>query len=241
MTLGDFMKSKEEALRTYLPKKKWYMLRLDGKAFSKFCRQFEKPFDDKFIDSMNEVAKYLCANIQGSKMAFIQSDEISILFTDIGEENTQSWFDGAVLKIVSVSASMASAKFNAILPTDGLALFDSRILVLEDLKEVKDYFKWRQEDCTKNSVSMVASHYYSHKELHKVNTEDKLLMIQSKGDDWTQYEQGKRQGRVVLKEKVLGEAKNPKTGEVVSCERTIWKALPAPILSESNFEALLSL
>ena len=43
---------------------------VDGHCFSKVIKnKFEKPFDDTFINMMNETAKYLCENIQGAKFA----------------------------------------------------------------------------------------------------------------------------------------------------------------------------
>ena len=39
----------------------YVLLMLDGRSFSSFVKNyFDKPFDDKFINMMNETAKYLC-------------------------------------------------------------------------------------------------------------------------------------------------------------------------------------
>ena len=52
----------------------------------------KKPFDDDFIDIMNKTAKYLCENIQGCKLAYVQSDEISLILTDLETPLTDRFF-----------------------------------------------------------------------------------------------------------------------------------------------------
>lgn len=102
----------EQRSRTYLTRRTPVILRLDGKAFHTYTRGLDKPFDDGLIEDMQETAKYLCENIQGAKLAYTQSDEISILLTDYDNINTDAWFDYQVQKMCSVAASMATAQFN---------------------------------------------------------------------------------------------------------------------------------
>lgn len=118
-TIGKFdelstrMKSYyENRTRTYLPRRTYTIIRIDGKSFHQYCKNLVKPFDDGFINDMDETACYLCKNIQGAKFAFVQSDEISILLTDFDKIGTDAWFDGNIQKMTSVAASMATAKFN---------------------------------------------------------------------------------------------------------------------------------
>src|ERR1035437_8177555 len=96
----------ENRTKFLLPRRSYVILRLDGVAFHTYCKKFKKPFDDDFIEDMNETAKFLCSKIQGAKFAFVQSDEISILLTDFENIATAAWFDNEVQKIVSVSASI---------------------------------------------------------------------------------------------------------------------------------------
>jgi len=112
-SLGDRMKTYyEKRTQTFLPRRSYSILRLDGKAFHTYTRGLNRPFDNDFMNHMDETAKYLCANISGAQFAFVQSDEISILVTDFKKLTTQAWFDNNVQKMVSVSASLATAKFN---------------------------------------------------------------------------------------------------------------------------------
>lgn len=106
------MKKYEATNRNYLIPNMNTIIRLDGKAFHTYTKQFKRPFDQDLIDLMDQTAIYLCSKIQGAKFAFVQSDEISIALTDYDSYETGLWYEGNVQKMVSVSASMAAAKFN---------------------------------------------------------------------------------------------------------------------------------
>lgn len=110
--LGDRMKSYENIERRYLTRRIPTLIRLDGKAFHSFTKGFQKPFDDVLMKSMWNTAKYLCEHIQGCKVAYTQSDEITLLLTDYETITTDAWFDKNIQKMCSISASMATLAFN---------------------------------------------------------------------------------------------------------------------------------
>jgi tRNA(His) guanylyltransferase len=147
--------------------------------------------------------------IQGSKLVYIQSDEISILVTDYNELETQAWFDNKLQKIVSVSASICTAVFNDYMKEGysskeiPLAFFDSRAFTVPK-EEVCNYFIWRQQDCTRNSINSLAQHYFSHKELHKLSTDivqDKLF--KEKGINWNDLDIWKKRGVCLYRDKII--------------------------------------
>lgn len=111
-SLGSRMKGYESVSKNYLMRRQPVIIRLDGKAFHTFTRGFDKPFDDIFMESMEETMKYLCENIQGCVLGYTQSDEISLVLCDYQKLDTDAWFGYNVQKIVSVSASMTTLKFN---------------------------------------------------------------------------------------------------------------------------------
>ena len=112
-SLGDRMKNNyENRAKTYLTRHMPVIIRLDGKAFHTFTRGMKKPYDEIFHNTMNATMKYLCENIQGCKIGYTQSDEITLLLTDYDTIDTDAWFDNNVQKICSVSASMATMAFN---------------------------------------------------------------------------------------------------------------------------------
>lgn len=167
----------EHRFRTYLPRRTNVIIRLDGKAFHTFTRGCEKPFDKNIITSFDYTAIELLNNVQNCKLAYTQSDEISLLLTDYDNLETEAWFDNNIQKMVSVSASLATARFNEVYPSSKTALFDSRVFVIPEKEEVANYFLWRHKDCARNSISMIAQSLFSHKELHGISIKEQIEMI----------------------------------------------------------------
>ena len=111
--LGTRMKEfYEQVPKTRLVRRMPVAIRIDGKAFHTFTRDFRKPFDHILIKTMQETTKYLCENIQGCVFGFTQSDEITLILIDYQKLTSSAWFDYEVQKICSISASMATMAFN---------------------------------------------------------------------------------------------------------------------------------
>jgi len=204
--LGDRMKDYyENRTRSFLNRRTYTLIRVDGKAFHTYTRGLERPFDQGLIEDMDATAAYLCKNIMGAKFAFVQSDEISILITDFDDLGTQAWFDCNLQKMASVSASMATRAFNeARLSRFGSltkwAEFDSRVFQISEKDEVANYFVWRQQDTVRNSISSVAQTLYSHKELNGKNMNVQQEMIFQKGINWNDYPAKNKRGRMIVRE-----------------------------------------
>ena len=211
--LGSRMKENyENRAKTFLTRRTPVLLRLDGKAFHTFTKGMNRPFDKLLIETMQETTKFLCENIQGCKIGYTQSDEITLLVTDYDKLGTDAWFDYNVQKMCSISASLATLAFNRIFRekaiTSGLdlyinkidkAMFDSRCFNIPK-EEVVNCFIWRQQDATKNSISMVAQYYFSDKELHGKNGSVKqdMLMLQN-GVNWNDFSPTEKRGSCVVK------------------------------------------
>jgi tRNA(His) guanylyltransferase len=188
----------ENITRYHLLRRTYTIIRIDGKAFHTYTRGLEKPFDEQLMNDFDETAKYLCEEIQGAKFAYLQSDEISILLTDFDKLTTSAWFDNNLQKMVSVSASMATAHFNSI--REGkLALFDSRVFQIPTSTEVENYFIWRQKDAIRNSIQSVAQSLYSQKQLLGKNSNELQEMIFQKGTNWNDYSPKYKRGRIIMK------------------------------------------
>ena len=222
--LGDRMKNYyENRTKFFLPRRTYTLIRIDGKAFHTYTKGLEKPFDEKFVNDMDETAKYLCENIQGTKFAFVQSDEISILFTDFDKLQTSAWFDGNIQKITSISASLATAKFNELRPNK-IALFDSRVFIIPNNIEVENYFIWRQQDTVRNSISSVAQSLYSHKELHNKNVSEMQEMCFKKGINWNNYPPKYKRGRLIIKKHYSED----------DAKRSKWISIAPPIFTQER-------
>jgi tRNA(His) 5'-end guanylyltransferase len=162
---------------------------------------------------MNKTTEFLCKNIQGAKFGYVQSDEISLVLTDFETIHTDLWFDGNLQKMASVAASMATARFNQLrlireakeggdlvgsqISQFAMAMFDARVFQITSSIEVENYFIWRQQDATRNSISSVAQSMYSSKELHGKKTNDMQEMIFEKGTNWNDFSPREKRGSVI--------------------------------------------
>ena len=197
-SLGDRIKNNyENRYRFFLTRRTPVIMRLDGKAFHTVTKHCKKPFDDKLWQCMYGTAIELLREIQGSKCAYMQSDEISILITDFDRLETQAWFDYNVQKMCSVAASIASFEFSSWFNTKGL--FDCRVFNIPR-NEVNNYFVWRQNDWIRNSIQMLGQAHFSHKELQNKSQQDILLMLEEKEIDWDSLEFRWRYGTFLTKE-----------------------------------------
>lgn len=222
--LGTRMKEYyENRTRICLPRRTYTVIRIDGKAFHSYTRGLKRPFDDQLMTDMDETAKFLCKEIQGSKLAYVQSDEISIILTDFEEIGTDAWFDGNIQKMASVSASLATAKFNELRPGK-LAFFDSRVFTIPYITEVENYLLWRQQDASRNSISAVAQSLYSQKQLMGKTGDQMQELIFQKGINWNDYQPRYKRGRMIVKE----------TYEKNGAQRSRWTVIDIPIFTQDK-------
>ena len=248
-SLGDRMKTNYENIpKIKLMRRNPVILRLDGKNFHSFTKGFQRPFDNILIESIQETAKFLCENIQNVKFSYQQSDEISLLLTDYENINTAAWFDYEVQKMCSIAASMTTMAFNKFFAKkviDGLytafklndteleerlqniyhpkidsAMFDARCFSIPK-EEVCNYFAWREQDCTRNSIQMVGQANFSHKELQNKSC-DKIqdMLMLEKGINWNDFPTVQKRGSCCTKTGVHTVV-DMKTGE--QKERFVWE------------------
>jgi tRNA(His) guanylyltransferase len=238
--LGDRMKAQYERRTRYmLPRRTWTVIRVDGKAFHTYTRGLEKPFDTQLVYDMSRTAAFLAAQVEGTKLAYVQSDEISLVLTDFANPQTQAWFDGNVQKMCSISASIATAEFNSRRP-DQMAFFDSRVFTIPDRTEVENYLVWRQADAVRNSIQMLAQAHFSHKKMHGLNQnelQDKLMV--EKRVNWNDLPDHLKRGSVVYRGSELKPVTytDKRTGEVVTTdpvERFSWIVEGAPRFSQNR-------
>lgn len=192
--LGDRMKSYEfhETSRRFL-KNLPIVARIDGRGFSKFTRGMERPYDLRMSNTMIDTTKIIVAETHAT-IGYTQSDEISIVW--VPSPNGSTWFDQKITKMTSVLAALATSAFiksmfvhfeDAATRMQKLPHFDARVIQMPNLTEAANMLLWRNLDCAKNSISMAASHYYSHNELQGKNSSDKHDMLYAKGVNWSNY------------------------------------------------------
>lgn len=228
---------------------------VDGKNFSRMIKKrFKLPFDDAFIDIMNKTAAFVCHNIQGCKFAFTQSDEISFVITDFDTPITDSYYGYRKSKLLSIIASLATSEFNKLLilellktpcsPKDmyeiikstNFVQFDCKVWNVPSFNKVYKWFRYRQLDCVRNSKQQTAQTYLPHDTLRKHNTDEQIEMLKKfNGIDWNSFDNGKKYGRFIFKEKEINSVMI--NGEVKEFEREAFEAHEGfPIYAENGYE-----
>ena len=208
MDIGERMKSYyEHRYKIKLPMRLPIIIRIDGKTFHTWTRKHDikKPFDHDLINAFNTAAIHTCYMIQGVQMAYLQSDEVSFLIHSYKSIDQQSWFDNNLQKLVSVSSSIFTSCFNYLYEAKDfydLAIFDSRAFVLPE-EEVCNYFIWRQQDWSRNSLQMLARQVFSHNELNGKNSSDMHEMLHEKGWNWDSLSTKLKNGRCIVRENIL--------------------------------------
>ena len=244
LTLKERMKYLQW-LRDYkLDKDSYILCHIDGRAFSKMIKKrFKLPFDDEFMQMMDETAAYVCENVQGAKCAYVQSDEITIVITSFkyeGDEliNGSAFFDYRLCKLQSIIASLATAKFNQLytlrmINEDSdksikqqineipLIQFDCKCWDVNTYDDMFAWFKFRQNDCIRNSKQQFAQAYCSHKELLNKNSDEQVEYCNLKtGNDWNTLNGKYKYGRIVYRTTYPVQTINPKTNEPITVMRS---------------------
>lgn len=206
-TLAERMREYEDVFRYKLPRRLPLLIRLDGKAFHTLTRNYEKPWDTDFMSFMDSVALFLCKKVQTVQLAYLQSDELTLLLHNYKKLNSEPWFDNTLQKIVSISAGYASAYFsvrnyqkNPLLDIEEvIEVFDSRAWVLPE-SEVNNILLSRQQDATRNAIQMLGQAHFSHNQLqNKSCSQIQELLWQEHKINFNEFEPYYKRGRCVVR------------------------------------------
>lgn len=197
--------------------------RIDMRAGHTFCRGLNKPWCLEYVETMQEVTKFLIEETHAN-LGYVQSDEISLCWLDVDKAP----FDGKLFKLESVLASLATAKFITYISEQAISLqidnesdyhclsidperldqftklddkvstiipsFDCRVFQVPNEIELANIFVWREIDAVRNSVSMLAQANFSHKELQGKDRKQMLTMLEEKGIRWNELRSDLKQG-----------------------------------------------
>ena len=119
------------------------IIRADGRGFRKILENFEKPYDEGFARSMaSGTARLFEESGLTPDLAFLFSDEISLLFTDLP-------FGGRIEKLDSVIPSFLSGALS--LELGRVVSMDARVIPFCP-SEISDYLGERQDETWRNHV-----------------------------------------------------------------------------------------
>lgn len=237
MRFDDFdaqMRKFEMALDQVAPPGVHIVARLDGRGFTRLTKEileFERPFDRRFHELMLGTAERLMQCGFGIAYAYLQSDEISLLF-----EPGEASFGRSVRKINSILAGEASAAFS--LALGQAAVFDCRVCPLPREADVVDYFRWRSADAQRNALNAYCywllrgdglSGRAADRRLRGMLRQEKLALLEGRGVDFAAQPGWSREGTGLVWRTVETEGRHGLTGEPVTVTRRRLERLdPAP-------------
>lgn len=205
--LGDRIKQYEQRTAIHLMPMLPTVARVDGRAFSKFTRGMESPYDPRMHAAMVDTAWELCKHTN-ALLGYVQFDEISLLWC---QKNIRSriWFDGKHSKMVSLLGSLSTLHFYRAcikhMPefAEKLPTFDARVFQVPDENEAASYFVWRERDATKNSIGSLAAEHYSSEELMYKNCNERQAMLLAKGINWNDCNNHFKRGTYIQRYKTI--------------------------------------
>lgn len=177
-------------------------------------------------------------------------------------------FSGRTQKLASLVASFVTMKFNEAFRVNsnanwdyadtiehhkycaqmdemqGKAYFDARVFGVPSPVEAFNVFMWRSRDCVKNSKSMFAQAYCSHKELQNKNGDEQIEYCKNKtSKDWNELEDKFKYGVLIKKELYEVPDNNPNSEQnegFVTRSRLVYFSKNLSTFSQENVELVCS-
>ena len=184
------------------------VIRLDGRSFSSYTHGMTQPFDERMSRAMVETTKALLEETN-AVIGYTQSDEITLVLYS-GSFDSQVWFDGKKMKIVSCLASFCSTTFyRAIIKefpekaSSKLPTFDCRAFNVPSKVEAANAVLWREMDATKNAISSATRCYYSPAQMEGKNGSDKQEMLHQVGVNFNDYPAFFKRGTFIQRRKTV--------------------------------------
>ncbi|KAM7448358.1 tRNA-histidine guanylyltransferase 1-like [Porites harrisoni] len=134
----------------------WIVIRIDGRNFHRFsdAHGFEKPNDQRALQLMNRCAETVMNEFKDIVIAYGQSDEYSLVF-----KRSTTQFSRRASKLVTNVVSLFSSSYvfywNQFFVSQNLLyppMFDGRVVLYPEEKNLRDYLSWRQADCHINNL-----------------------------------------------------------------------------------------
>lgn len=240
-----------ETGRKFIPFLPIYV-RLDGRSFSRFCLDMEKPFSEKMHRVMAKVTGHLVERTQAC-IGYTQSDEINLV---LNSRDHEDFLGQKIFKYVSIIASGTSSLFlMAYLDEFGVRntfsefpSFDCRVINLPNKTEVANMILWRNMDATRCALNSAAQLVYTQKELHGKNKEELHEMLHTKGINFNNYPEHFKRGLFFQKKekeklipdfiwKNIPDSKKPES-RVVTRKSVIQLEMP-PFVKVTNREEVI--
>lgn len=201
---GDRMKAYERVYTdTRISVDEVLCVRIDGKNFSNYTKNFVKPFDSNLSDVMIQTTKDLIEETHAN-IGYTQSDEITLIFTPT-EKAHEYLYGGKVSKLNSILASMTAGFFQhefrkigeSYWHGNGIPFFDARSFAVPTVEEASNVLLWRAQDARKNSISCFFRYTLGHSRMNGLSGREMIEVLKSEGYDWHALEGRYKYGTIV--------------------------------------------
>ena len=127
-----------------------------------------------------------------TKVGDIKRTKHHLVFKDVNEESDESSIKDLTRYCDSLSKSQQAG-----------AMFDARAFILPK-EEVVNYFIWRQQDATRNSILMVAQSCFSHKEMQGIKCDAlQEKLFSERNINWNDYTIPQKRGTCIRRQTTL--------------------------------------
>eukprot|EP00877_Chromochloris_zofingiensis_P006558 jgi/Chrzof1/2155/Cz11g04100.t1 len=228
----------------------WIVLRVDGKAFTKFsdAHGFEKPNDRRALDLMDECAKEVMKEFPDIRLGYGESDEYSFIL-----HKSSDLYGRRCSKLVSVITSCFTGNYVRLwpqfLPETPLLytpVFDGRAVCYPDITVLRDYLAWRQADTHINNQYNTC--FWALVKSGKTPTEAQAalkgsdaafkneLLFNQFGINYNNLPEQFRKGSVVIRERTRIVVKHREDGTPVERERLQLQVLYCDVIAQSFWD-----
>ena len=133
-----------------VPEKSVIVVRVDGVGFTKLLHPYKKKaaFDSDHREAMILAAVETIKRMSGFLVAYVCSDEISFIMTDMLNEKAQHWFGGRIQKLCSVIPSSVSVVYSTLMSS-----YKGKLITgIFDAKVIDLYYGWNPEKYINNRL-----------------------------------------------------------------------------------------
>lgn len=183
-------------------------IRLDGNNFKQFTKDLKQPIDSDLVEAFIKTTQDLVKKFNAC-CAYTGSDEITLMLWKPSGWNN---YGLRVEKIVSLTASYCTERFNYYFPKVPGATFDSRVF---NVANPHNHLAYRVNSVYNNTLHNIAHHLHGHRALHNKN----IIQLQAMTLDWRTNNNCNVHGTFFY-EIDEGHTGTSKTGEPISYTRS---------------------
>lgn len=167
------------------------IITVNGRSFSKTTSLLEKPYCSQFMEALCATASRLIQEIDGVVFAYCFSDEIVIIARNDQNNDTISWCDNIIQKIVSIVSAISTLYFNnyasSINLNIGEAIFQTNAFMVPNITEAINTLIFKQQHNLQESVQQACFYEFLKKGMNKneikemtngVSREEKINLLQ---------------------------------------------------------------